>query len=122
MSFEDSPEPAKKRTKLTPRVYAMNCLARREMSYYELVQRLIKAEYSEQEAYDAVDELQGDNLQNDVRFVEAFVLSKIRRGHGPKKIRFDIQAKKVDSSLVEEELALYQNQWPELAEKALAKK
>ena len=53
-----SKEKVSRRKKLTPRIYAMNCLARREMSYYELVQRLIKAEYSEQEAYDAVNELQ----------------------------------------------------------------
>ena len=107
--------------KKSPRVYAMDHLCRREMSFHELVARMMVAKYPEEQAYEAVSQLRSENLQNDERFVEAYVLSKIQRGHGPNKIRYDIKAKQVGEHLVNRILMNYEDQWSEIAITALQK-
>lgn len=118
--FDERKERSSKKKKA--RVYAMDHLARREMSFHELVARMVKAEYPEAEAVEAVEQLRQENLQNDERFVEAYVLSRTRRGEGPKKIRFEIQAKKVSEHLVSAELVKYEHQWLDIALQALQKR
>lgn len=108
--------------KRAARAYAMDHLARREMSFHELVARMVKAEYPIAEAQQVVEVLRQDNLQSDVRFVEAFVSSRTRRGEGPNKIRFDLQAKRVKSDLVDCVLAQYHEQWHVIAFNALQKR
>jgi len=119
--MEDSSQP-KKRKKRSARAYAMDHLARREMSFHELVARMVKAEYPEGEAYQVVEQLRQENLQNDERFVEAYVLSHTRRGAGPKKISYQIQAKRVHDALVSQELAKYEHQWFDIALQVLQKR
>jgi regulatory protein len=111
-----------KRKKRSARAYAMDHLARREMSFYELVARMVKAEYPEDEAYETVEQLRLENLQNDERFVEAYVLSKTRRGAGPKKICYEIRAKQVKAVLVSQELVKYERQWLDIALRILQKR
>ena len=63
-----------------------------------------------------------DNLQNDQRFVEAYVRSKSKRGNGPKKIAYEIKSKKVASHLVSAALALEPEEWLQIAFAALSKR
>ncbi len=107
--------------KKSPRAYAMDHLARREMSFHELVCRMVKANYAKPEAYAAVLKLQSENLQSDERFVKAFIASRVARGQGPNKIHQDLQAKQVKESLVNKMFADYEDQWFVIAFEALQK-
>jgi regulatory protein len=107
--------------KKTPRAYAMDHLARREMSFHELVCRMVKANYAKTEAYAAVLKLQSENLQSDERFVKAFITSRVARGQGPNKIHHDLQAKQVKESLVNRMFADYENQWFDIALESVQK-
>ena len=62
-----------------------------------------------------VADLAAANLLSDVRFVEEFVASRLRRGSGPLKIREELRGRGVDGSLVETTLDRYADDWVETA-------
>ncbi|NVK12019.1 MAG: regulatory protein RecX [Gammaproteobacteria bacterium] len=76
---------------------AMDLLARREHSSHELATKLARR-FDSELIHDAVSSLQEDGLQCDYRFAEAFVRSRVQKGHGPLKIRNDLSQRRVDSS------------------------
>lgn len=96
--------------KLSAREHAMNFLARREHSYVELVQKLINRGHEADDAYAAVDRLMAQGLQNDERFVEAYVRSRALSGCGPIKIKAELNVKGVSKELIS--LFLYQDNIP----------
>lgn len=92
-------------TALTPhqalRRRALACLARREHSRAELVQKLAAHAQGEAADVDAVlDELIAQGLQSDHRFAESWVRSKAAR-FGAARLRHDLLAKGVAAELVE---------------------
>jgi regulatory protein len=107
--------------KKSPRAYAMDHLSRREMGFHELIGKMVKANYSKQEALEAVLKLQSENLQSDERFVQSFVSSRVSRGQGPNKIRYDLQSKQVKESLVYQVLSIYEQEWFSIALKSMQK-
>jgi regulatory protein len=108
--------------KRSVRAYAMDCLARREMSRYELIQRMLRAEYPQDAVEAEVDTLREERLQSDARFVEAYVASRVRRGDGPTKIRFQSHAKRVSPELVEAALSDPEYDWQAIALQAVQKR
>lgn len=101
---------------------ALDCLARREYSRLELFQRLRERNTeATAEAIDAVlDRLQSDGLQDEQRFAEGYTRLRVMRGHGPRKIAYELQQKGIHSALVE--MTLADHDWQRLAEAALEKK
>lgn len=87
---------------------AMDFLARREHSRYEL-QTKLQRRFTESVAVDlaldlaldsVLDELAGENLQSDQRFAEAFVHQRSQRGYGPLRIHQEMREKGLSDQLV----------------------
>ena len=77
---------------ITVRRAAMNLLARREQSFFELVQKLTR-KYPDFDREDiilpAIEKLREEDLQCDARFVESYVRYRSTRGMGPLKIEMN---------------------------------
>ena len=101
---------------------AMDYLARREHGRVELQAKLIDFGFDANIAEDAIAQLGDDGLQSDLRFVEAFVRSRIGQGKGPARIRADLRAKGVSDSLVGEVLQETTQDWYALAREVRFKK
>ena len=79
---------------------ALDLLARREHSCAELLAKLVRSGHDRAEAERAVGGLAERGLVSDARFAEALVRSRIGRGAGPLRIRRDLEARGVGSSIV----------------------
>ena len=93
---------------------AMDLLARREHSAYELCQKLKSRDY-DVDAIDAV--LQGlkqDHLLSDARFAEAYVNHRFNAGIGPVKIRYELRQKGITDVLADEFLEPLSDRWDQL--------
>lgn len=107
----------------TLRHRAMDALARREHSRQELRDKLSRRADDDISHLETVlDELGAQGLQSDARFAEAYARSRVRRGYGPVRIRFDLQARGVDKALIESALDELDADWFELAFYALCKR
>ncbi|MHA7881049.1 MAG: regulatory protein RecX [Saccharospirillum sp.] len=77
---------------------ALNLLARREHSQQELREKLLRR-YPEavERIEQTLTQLVEQGLQDDQRFAEAFVRSRVQRGHGPVRICFDARQRGVET-------------------------
>ncbi len=78
---------------------AMDYLARREYGQQELEQKLIAAGFEAAIATETVDKLAGEGLQDDRRFIDNFVQSRINQGKGPVRIRQELGERDLDAGL-----------------------
>lgn len=103
-------------------VSAVRLLARREHGAHELTQKLLQKKHSELEIQEAIDECQRLGLQSDVRFVESLCRTRIRQGHGPARIRQDLQNVRIDRDLINHILDDERENWVSYAREVWAKK
>ena len=89
----------------------MDYLARREHGRAELLNKLSNFGFDADAADDAVAQLVEDNLQSDTRFVEAFILSRIKQGKGPVKIRADLRERGIGGGVIENGLEEADQDW-----------
>lgn len=92
-------------------VSAVAMLARREHGAAELVQKLLQKGYEPAEVEEALIECQRLNLQSDLRFAENVCRARIRQGYGPERVRNELQMKQIDRELIEQVLAMEDEQW-----------
>ncbi|MCZ6667777.1 MAG: regulatory protein RecX [Gammaproteobacteria bacterium] len=92
----------KDKTTRSIRVVAMDLLARREHSVYELTRKLKQRDFENDEIDAAIAALQQDNLQSDSRLIESIVNYRINAGFGPIKIRYELRQKGVSEGLVDD--------------------
>jgi len=99
------------------RAFAFRLLGQRELSRFELNQR-IGRKWPQLEAAaieDLLDALQEEGLQSDERFAESFARSAIRKQQGPLKIRAALRARGVADAVISEELDRNSDRWLDLA-------
>jgi len=116
---------SEEKPEITVRRAAMNLLARREQSFFELIQKLTLKypDFDKQETIlPALEKLREENLQSDARFVESYVRYRSSRGMGPLKIQAELDQKGVSSSLIRAELYSEEIDWFELCRQALERK
>lgn len=103
---------------------AMDYLARREYSRYELQCKLREKFAIPDDAMIAsvLDRLEADNLLSNTRFAESYARSRISRGYGPLYIRFQLKQRQVDSVLIDQVLSFDDDDWTDVLADALAKK
>jgi regulatory protein len=101
---------------------AIRMLSRREYSAFEIKQKLLLKEFSEQEIVDVLLLLQAENYQSDARYTEMLVRSRQNQGRGPVRIRQELQEKQVADQLIEEHLDETDDYWFELAKEVREKK
>jgi regulatory protein len=100
----------------------MDLLARREHSRRELRTKLISRNFSPLEVDVVLDQLAEEGLLSDERFAEAYVASCLCRGHGPKRIRKELEERGVPDVFIVEHLEQPEIDWSELAVKVRYKK
>ena len=97
---------------------AMDFLARREHSRYELLQKLLR-KYPDVDAEkidDVIRVLQDENLQSDERFAESYVRYRKSRGFGLLHIQSDLQGRRVSESTIASYLYPDDEDWLLIAE------
>ena len=103
---------------------AMDFLARREHSHYELQQKLtLKFPDAEVASLlSVIDRLKRENLQSDERFTEAYVRYRKARGFGIRHIQQDLRARRVDDRLLGQYLFEDDEDWNKIAMRLVVKK
>jgi regulatory protein len=100
---------------LAARKKAMDYLARREYGREELSARLVSAGFQESTALSAVERLTSEGLQDDRRFVDNFIQSRVQQGKGPVRIRLELGQRGVGETLIDEVLDERDDKWRSLA-------
>ena len=105
------------------RVKAMDLLARREHSFFELKSKLLKKDFEEEKIEKELNQLVEDKLLSDSRFTEAFISSRKEQGKGPLRIESELKARGIDEALISSHLMnVDDNEWLKIAYDALEKK
>jgi len=107
---------------LTIRNSALDLLASREHTKFELQRKLIAKGFEAREIATVVQELEKQGLQSDKRFVESYVTMRSKRGFGPIRIKAELCERGVDQELIEQFLSDYKSTWVELAKSTRSKK
>ena len=71
---------------------ALGLLARREHSRKELKTKLRQGGYEGEETTDAIDRLGEQHYQDDDRFAEVLLRSRISQGYGPMRLRVELKS------------------------------
>ena len=101
---------------------AMDLLTGRGFSRSELAKRLDKRFDSDPAISGELDRLQQEGLQSDERFTEAFLRSRIYRGHGLTRIRMDIRQKGIKDELLNAAVEASDTDWFALAREVAERK
>ena len=82
--------------------YAVALLARRDYSTHELKKKLAERGYSEHAFEMVVDELESMGKMSDQRYGQNLVAYRARRGHGPLRIRSQLQKSGLSKTAIDE--------------------
>lgn len=97
------------------RIAAMDILTGREYSRAELAAKLNRRFDQHPDIDQVLKQLAEDGLQSDARFTEAFIRSRILRGHGMTRIQQDIRQKGIADNLFQAGVEEADVDWFELA-------
>jgi regulatory protein len=113
-------EPQSRRA--SPRKIALDILARREHSVAELREKLRARDFDAEEIEATLEALVSDGLLSEERFVESFVGSYTRRGHGPVWLRAELERRGISGAAISEALAKADVDWDAAAEAVRVKR
>jgi regulatory protein len=103
---------------------AMDFLARREHSFFELQRKLSDKfpEVDTSDLFEVLDALRAEGLQSDERFTEAFVRYRSNRGFAFHHILRDLESRRVSSNLIGQNLFEDDECWEVMAVNLLERK
>ncbi len=90
-------------------------MARREHSKTELQRKLDARGYEAQAVRTVLDQLEAEQLQNDERFIEAFVHHRTDKGYGPCRIAQELRQRGISDNLLATYIDLNEPAWHERA-------
>jgi regulatory protein len=90
---------------------ALALLARREHSRRELQTKLAQAGYTRDETTAAIDRLAADHYQDDTRFAESLVRSRVTQGYGPQRLRAELKTHGLADAHISQLLDAAQVDW-----------
>lgn len=90
---------------------ALGLLVRREHSRKELKLKLRQGGYVGEEASAAIDRLQEQHYQDDDRFAESLLRSRIAQGYGPMRLRVELKSHGVAEARIRELLEQAEVDW-----------
>ncbi len=96
------------------RLAALDALARRDHASGELRRKLRDKGYDPTLVDEVIDRLIAEKLVDDHRYVETFIGFHAARGHGPQRVRSDLQKLALQRELVEEALCAFGDWMPHL--------
>ncbi len=94
---------------------ALGLLARREHSRRELTLKLRQGGYEGEEAGAALDRLGEQHYQDDDRFAEMLVRSRVAQGYGPMRLRAELKSHGLADARIREVLDAAEVDWPAMA-------
>ena len=97
-------------------------LARREYSRQELLLRLGQRGFDDAAVQAELDDLSGEGLLNEGRFVESFIRARRGRGQGPRRIRGELVQRGVSDEFVDAYLDDAAADWLQVARQAQVKR
>jgi regulatory protein len=100
----------------------MDFLALREYGQKELINKLRSKGFSDEISSSVVERLTEDGLQDDSRFIESFIRSRIKQGKGQLKITQELEQKNLPSQSIFSALNNLDMNWIELAHEVRIKK
>ena len=100
---------------------ALDIISRREHSQKELTGKLLDKFSEEEIVYSVINNLVNKNLLNDARYSEAYVVSRKRKGFGPKKIMYELISRGVIENIAYKAIE-NEGGWKDAALKAFNKK
>lgn len=90
---------------------ALGLLARREHSRKELKTKLRQGGYQNDEASDALERLGEQHYQDDDRFGEALLRSRVAQGYGPMRLRVELKSHGLADARIRELLDAAEVDW-----------
>lgn len=111
-----------KRRERTPRVVAMDYLARREHTWFELQRKLRLKGFDDDVITETLNRLRDQDLQSDLRFAENFAEQRARNGHGPFKIKQELKQHGVCELMIDDVMASLNVDWGAIAKAVFEKK
>jgi regulatory protein len=114
------PDPSKTRRSAYDK--ALGLLARREHSRRELKTKLRRGGYEGEETTAAIDRLGEQQYQDDDRFAEVLLRSRIAQGYGPMRLRVELKSHGVSDARIRELLDAAEADWTELARAQLRRR
>ena len=100
---------------------ALDLISRREHSKKEIRDKLLIRFDDKDVISSVINKLNSNNLIDDYRFAELYVISRKRKGFGPKKIAFELLGKGINDS-VSKEIISNEGGWNQTAKKVFTKK
>ncbi|NOI15670.1 recombination regulator RecX [Vibrio hepatarius] len=107
---------------LSSKEAAMQLLSRRDHGEYELYQKLALKGYGEDDIQQAVNFCLDHNYLDDLRYAKSQIRQHVYKGHGERRIRQELNQKRVAESVIELALEEEPQDWFELAKQAAEKK
>jgi len=101
---------------------ALDLLARREHSRFELERKLRDRAFVPALVERILDALQADGLMDEQRFLESFICTRIGKGQGPARIAAELNRRGIDGSRVQSWLRDAELDWSSLAAGAREKR
>lgn len=101
---------------------ALGLLARREHSIPELKRKLHARGIDADEADAALARLREHDLQNDDRFADTLIRTRIGAGQGPQRIRAELALHALDDATIEAAFEALEPDWPELAREVVERR
>jgi len=100
---------------LSPTQRAVGLLSRREHSRLELTRKLCQRGLEAAEVEAAVEKLATDGWQDDTRFAQFLLRSRVSGGYGPIRIRAELATHGLDREAIATALAEFDGDWAENA-------
>lgn len=94
---------------------ALGLLARREQSRRELRLRLEQRGYDSNEVEAALERLAAGNYQNDARFGEMLVRTRVAQGYGPSRLRAELRSHDLPDGVIRHAIEAQEVDWVGLA-------
>ena len=101
---------------------AIQLLSRRDHGEYELYQKLIYKGYDESSVYEAIKFCLDHNYLDDLRYAKSQIRQHVCKGHGERRIRQELQQKRVVDSVVDQAMEEEPQDWFVLAKQVAEKK
>lgn len=101
---------------------AMNLLARRDHSSFELIQKLAPRFPDKPALKEVINQLHQDGLQDDLRFAESFVRYRAASGYGAERISQELKQKGVDAENISKAFDNNELDWQEILHDVYRKK
>ena len=104
------------------RLAAMNLLARREHSRWELLRKLRRRFSDDQLLATELQRLTNENLQSDERYAQSYAWQRSGRGYGPLRVRQEMRERGLSDSEIASAFDNVELDWFALATEAFRKK